>query len=68
MRLREYLKENMLTAVEFAEIINYNRNTLTELMNGRRKAGRKLVNAIILATRGKVKKDELLDSDKDVKN
>lgn len=60
MRLKDWLKKNRIPITEFAEMINYNRITISEVISGRRKAGRKLIKLIEEATFGQVKAEDIL--------
>ncbi len=58
--LKEYLKKNRYTMTNFASIINYDRATIYQIIQGRRKAGRKLINIIMEFTKGEVSEEEIL--------
>lgn len=60
MELRRYLFENRLTQKKFAEIIKYYPQYLRGVMYGRLKPGKRMLEAIELATHGTVTKEEMM--------
>lgn len=65
MKLKLYLVKNRLTIKEFCEIINYSRNQISGVINGKLKPGRKLAKIIEQATNGEVTMEELLQEKQD---
>lgn len=61
MELRQYLKLQKMTATTFAEIINYSRVSVTKMMTGKRRPGRKMIEIIVKKTKGQVTKEDLLE-------
>lgn len=59
--LREYLFRKRMSVVEFSQKINYSRNHVSEIMNGTKKAGRKLANIIEKETNGEVMAHEVMN-------
>lgn len=55
MELREYLFKYRVTAVQFAQEIDYNYSYLVQITTGNRKPGKKLMKIIEKATDGLVK-------------
>jgi plasmid maintenance system antidote protein VapI len=67
MHLREYLWKKELTIQQFANIIKYDRTYVSLVMRGKKRIGKRMAEAIELATEGEVKAEELLkisDSEK----
>jgi len=60
MHLREYLWKHKITIQQFAEKVSYNRNYISLVMKGEKKAGKRLAKAIEEATNGEVTAEELL--------
>ncbi len=60
MMLKEYLKNNRFSVVQFAALINYDRSSIHEIIKGRRKAGKKLIKTIMKFTNGEVSEEEIL--------
>lgn len=60
MQLREYLYQKRQLIKDFAKEIDYDRNTIHLMLNGKRKPGRKLIARIERATNGEVTADDLL--------
>lgn len=54
MNLSEYLKENKLNVKEFAEILDYTREHISHVINGKSKPSAKLKRQISKATKGQV--------------
>ena len=61
MRLREYLWKNKLTLQAFAKITRYNATYLGEVVNGKRKPGRKCAELLEEVTNGYITAAELLN-------
>lgn len=61
MKLREYLFYNSISVKAFSQIIGCTRVHLSEVIHGRRKAGKRLAKDIERATEGKVTTKEILD-------
>lgn len=68
MDLRSYIRQKGLYIYEFASRINYDRTTVQLVMDGKRKPGKKMINAIVTATNNEVTKDDLLKYDKELKD
>lgn len=60
MQLKIYLLINRMSITEFSEILNYSRNQVSGVINGKIKPGRKLAKLIEKATEGAVKAKDLL--------
>ncbi len=60
MELRRYLFENRVTIRTFAKDINYAIQTISMIVNGRQKAGKKLAKIIEKHTNGAVTADEVI--------
>ena len=65
MDLKEFLYQQRMQIKQFAQLIKYDRSSITEVIHGRRTPGRKLIEAIEEATHGMVTKNDLLKNDKD---
>lgn len=60
MDLREYLFRKRLTVTEFSKELEYSRTHLSEIVNGKRKVGKRLAKDIEKATNGEVTIAELM--------
>jgi len=60
MDLRTFLFLNKIQLKEFAKQIDYTSNQISEVMHGRRPAGKRLARAIEKATNGQVKAEDLI--------
>jgi transcriptional regulator with XRE-family HTH domain len=68
MKLKLYLVSHRLTIKEFCETINYSRNQISGVMNGKLNASKKLAKIIEKATNGEVKAEEILKINKGDEN
>lgn len=59
MKLKDYLKRHKMRIHEFAAIIGFQRTHLSAVMNYRKLAGKRLVQAIEYHTRGQVTAKDL---------
>lgn len=59
MELREYLFRNEISQSDFAKKINFSPNHLRSIIYKRRKPSPKMAEAIIRASDGKVRKEDL---------
>lgn len=60
MELKLYLVKNRLTVKEFAEKIEYSRNQISGIVNGKLRPSNRLAKLIEQATNGEVTAEELL--------
>jgi DNA-binding transcriptional regulator YdaS (Cro superfamily) len=60
MDLRTYLFHKRMRISDFADSIDYGRVYVGQVVNGRKKPGRKMAEAITKATRGDVTLEELM--------
>lgn len=60
MELREYLFRKRMKISEFSKQINYGRGYINEIINGTKKPGKKIAEAIEKATNGEVTAQEVL--------
>lgn len=60
MYLKEYLDENNLKVEEFAKMIGYHRPYISDIMGGKKKPGKGIIMAIVLATKAQVSANELV--------
>lgn len=68
MDLREYLFRKRLSVTDFAKELGYQRVHISQIVNGKRKAGRHLAKTIEQFTHGEVTAHELLNPVKDTIN
>lgn len=67
MDLDEYIYRARLSKIEFADLIDYHRMSLHQILSGQRMAGRKFVKAVIAVTNGEVTEEDILRPYKDKK-
>jgi len=60
MDLREYLFRKRITNKDFAKLVRYDHSYIGEIINGKKKPGKKLARLIEEATNGEVTVDELM--------
>jgi hypothetical protein len=68
MQLRQYLKFHGMKIQHFANLVDYHASSITQIVNGYRKPGRKLVRRIEKITAGLVLEEDLLKAYEDRKN
>lgn len=59
MEISDYLAENKISIVKFAEMLHYTPAYLGQVFGGKIKAGRKLIEDIQNATKGKITGNDL---------
>lgn len=60
VKLREYLDKNGIRHVFAAECLGISRSTLSDYLNGRRPLPKKALDKLVIFTKGKISKKELL--------
>jgi DNA transposition AAA+ family ATPase len=65
MKLDEFIDTRKMTITRLADDIGYSRTHLTEVLNGRKRPGKKLIKALMQATNGKANLEGLLNAYKD---
>lgn len=68
MELKIYLVKNRLTIKEFCEMVNYSRNQISGVINGKLRPSKKLAKIIEKATNGEVTVEELLGGESEETN